>query len=137
MSFLKKPINIYRKELPKIGKQANPALVYEDGDEHFNMFQIITKGLLREEMSPKHYNKYDHFVYMFKVYLFTFIIAYSLFYAVWHSNYMSAPCTQKEMGDTWFDKMLDTCLNFITDQWEKIRNIKLLNNYGKSVYNIF
>lgn len=126
MSFLKKPEEgkLYRKELPKVGKTFRPG-EYTEYEEKLNNFQIIFRGLLKEEMEPKYYKRYDNFVYNFKVYLFTFIISYGMFYVAFHSNMTSGPIEDNK--DTWFDTVLDTVLNFLADQWDNlIKNIQNL-----------
>lgn len=91
MSFLQKPNNIYSKELPKIGKDANPNLTYHDRIEKLNLLQILIRGFFRIEMDPKHYRRYDDFVLNFKVYALTILIGVCLFYMVFHSSFMSEP----------------------------------------------
>jgi len=120
MTFLKKPDpnKIYRKELPKINTEGPKS-------KKLTTFQIIKKGILDIEMEPKEYHKYDTIKTEFKVYLFTFLIAFGMFYAAFHSNITSGPIT--ETRDSWFDKMLDGVLNFLADQWDnltdKIQNL--------------
>ena len=126
MSFLKvpSPDKIYRKQLPKVGKTVRPG-EYTDYEEKLNNFQIIFRGLLKEEMEPKYYKRYDNFVYNFKVYLFTFIISYGMFYVAFHSGMTTGPMV--EYKETWFDKMLDVTLNFLADQWDAlVYNLKKL-----------
>jgi hypothetical protein len=120
MSFLKKPeeSKIYRKELPKINTQGPK-------NKKLTTFQIIKHGLLDMEMEPKDYHKYDTIKYEFKVYLFTFLIGYGMFYVAFHVSMASGPITDSQ--DTWFDKMLDVVLNFLADQWDAlVHNLKKL-----------
>jgi len=122
MSFLRKPSNLYNKELPKVGRQANPNLSYDDELPKLNFFQILLKGLLKEELDPKHYKRYENFVYNFKVYTLTFLIGYGLFYMVFNSAVMTGPYTgDQEPG--WFDKGLDYVLNFLGDRWDDVKRL--------------
>lgn len=126
MSFLKKPEEgkLYRKELPKVGKIFKPG-EYTEYEEKLSFFQVIFRGLLKEEMEPKYYKRYDNFVYNFKVYLFTGLIGFGMYYTAFHTNMTSGPMV--EYRDTWFDKMLDSVLNFLADQWDALLyNLKKL-----------
>jgi hypothetical protein len=120
MTFLKKPDphKIYRKELPKINTEGPKS-------KKLTTFQIIKNGILDIEMEPKEYHKYDTIKYEFKVYLFTFLIAFGMFYTVVHSSITSGPIGDDK--ETWFDTMLDDVLNFLADQWDnlvtKIQNL--------------
>jgi hypothetical protein len=126
MRFQKPEFNkLYRKELPKVGKTPRPG-EYTEYEEKLNNFQIIFRGLLKEEMEPKYYKRYDNFVYNFKVYLFTFIIAYGLFFTLFHSSFMNGSTTEVYQ-DTWFDKTIDVVINFLADQWKTLNhNLKTL-----------
>jgi hypothetical protein len=127
MSFLKKPEpgKLYKKELPKVGITPKPG-EYTEYEEKLSFFQVIMRGLLKEEMEPKYYKKYDNFIYNFKVYTLTAVFGIGMFYTLFHSPFMSGKATEV-YEDTWFDKSLDVVLNFLSDQWEALNhNLKTL-----------
>ena len=113
---VKKPEDhkLYRKELPKVNTTG-----YSSNEKKLSTFQIIIKGILREEMEPKQYLKYDSIKTEFRIYLFTGIITYSLFYIAFHSSYMSAPATESN-DDTWGQRVITNVINFIVDQWNRL-----------------
>ena len=117
---VKKPDDhkLYRKELPKVGKDLKPGQ-YEADYKKLTTFQIIVKGILREEMEPKQYLKYDSIKTEFRIYLLTGIITYGLFYIAFHSGYMSAPATESN-EDTWGQRVITNVINFIVDQWDRL-----------------
>lgn len=115
---------LYRKELPKVGKIVRPE-EYTEYEEKLNNFQVIFKGLLKEEMEPKYYKRYDNFIYNFKVYSLTIILGFCMYYFAFFSGMTTGPMV--EYKDTWFDKMLDVTLNFLADQWDALNyNLKTL-----------
>lgn len=119
--MLRKPdfTNLYRKELPKVGK--NP-FTYQSDIEKLNMFQIIIRGMSGHDMDPKHYRKYDNFTLHLKICLLTGFICYGLSYIAFHSRMLDAPATQLQMGDTWMDKLIDYTIDFGEQAWDKIKH---------------
>jgi hypothetical protein len=125
---VKKPESskLYRKELPKVGIDLKPGQ-YESDYKKLNNFQIIVKGMLREEMEPKQYLKYDSIKTEFKIYLVTGIITYGLFYIAFHSSFMSGPATEV-YEPSLLARGMNNALDFIADQW---------NNLSKNIKSIF
>ena len=123
--FIKKPEQIYRKELPKVGLPFSPG-GYAGDDVKLNFFQMIFKGLLREEMAPKYHRRFDAIMLDFKCGLITFILVYCVSVAAFSSAAMSGKVTDnnaEDNADTYFNRALEWTIDECKDVVIKIRNL--------------
>ena len=122
MGFLRKPDNLYAKQLPNVNTTGEAK--YDEDEEKLNKLQIIIRGMFGGEMEPKYRRRYEDFALNFKAAIFTLIICGGLFMGMIEAGFASEPYTgDRERTDTWFDKCIDATINFVEDGWEKVKNL--------------